>query len=46
MRESTLTDITCIEELIVKFNERETFEKEVFTLLINYYTRTFTPADS
>lgn len=30
MRDSTLTEITCIEELILKFNERETLEKEVF----------------
>ena len=45
MRMSTLTEVTCIEELMAKFSERETFEKEVFNLLFNYYTKGFQHTD-
>ncbi len=30
MRDATLTDATCIEELLKKFLERDIFEKDVF----------------
>lgn len=33
MKDATLTDITCIEELLSKLIQSDTFEKDVFTAL-------------
>jgi hypothetical protein len=33
MKDATLTDVTCIEELLAKLIKIDTFEKDVFTIL-------------
>ena len=37
MQDATLTDITCIEELLHKLIANDVFEKEVFNLLWLHY---------
>ena len=39
MKDSTLTDITCIEELMKKCVQSDIFEWEVFNSLWRYYTK-------
>jgi len=41
MRNATLTDITCIEELLKKLVEKDVFEKEVFKQLWVSYAKIF-----
>ena len=41
MRDATLTDITCIEELLKKFIKKDIFEREVFKQLWVSYAKTF-----
>jgi len=41
MRDATLTDITCIEELLKKFIQKDIFEKDVFKQLWVSYAKIF-----
>jgi hypothetical protein len=41
MRDATLTDITCIEELLKKFIQRDLFEKDVYKQLWISYAKIF-----
>jgi len=39
MKDTTLTDLTCIEELMKKCVAMNIFEQEVYNLLWRYYTK-------
>lgn len=39
LKDATLTDITCIEELMKKCIQNDIFEAEVFNSLWRYYTK-------
>lgn len=41
MREATLTDITCIEELLKKLIQKDSFDREVFKQLWVSYAKIF-----
>ena len=41
MRDATLTDVTCIEELLKKLIQKDIFEKEVFKQLWVSYAKIF-----
>lgn len=39
MKDATLTDVTCIEELMKKCVQQDIFEGEVYNTLWRYYTK-------
>jgi len=39
MKDATLTDVTCIEELLCKLIKNDTFEKDVFLTLWQTYLK-------
>jgi hypothetical protein len=41
MKDATLTDVTCIEELLAKLIKIDTFEKDVFAILWQTYSNSF-----
>mgnify|MGYP006893254787 CR=1 FL=1 len=41
MRDATLTDVTCIEELLKKIMQKDIFEKDVFKQLWVSYAKIF-----